>query len=72
MLGVKNDLKKKQKIYGSIDKEGVGVGFMDFLDNIEKIVHKKDISGYKKTDYDFNDDEKEVLLDEADLAKMAG
>lgn len=41
MLGIKNDSKKKQKIHNSIDKEGVGIGFMDFLDNIENIVGEK-------------------------------
>ena len=40
MLRVKGDSKKKQKIHNSIDKEGVGIGFMDFLDNIQTIVRK--------------------------------
>lgn len=46
---------------------------MDFLDGIKAKVKQPKASGYKKTEYDFNDDAKEVLLDfdEKDLDKIA-
>lgn len=43
MLKVKGDSKKKQKIHKSIDREGLGIGFMDFLDNIENVVRKEGV-----------------------------
>ena len=71
MLKVKGDTKKKQKIHNSIDREGLGIGFMDFLDNIQSVVrNNKGAKEYKKTDYDFNDDAKEVLLEESDLVPL--
>ena len=40
---MKNDPKKKKRIYKSLEQEGLGDGFMDFLDDIEnKIKLKKD------------------------------
>ena len=46
----------------------MGVGFLDFLDTINQKVSQP-LKQYKKpkTDYDFNDDEKEVCLDEKDF-----
>ena len=45
--------------------EGLGIGFMDFLDEIdEKIKIKIDKNKkYELKNYDFNDDKKEVLID---------
>ena len=45
--------------------EGWGMGFMDFLDEIdEKIKVKIDKNKkYEVKEYDFNDDNKEVLID---------
>lgn len=34
-LGIKNNDKKKKKIFKSIEEEGFGTGFLDFLDDIE-------------------------------------
>jgi hypothetical protein len=45
--------------------EGMGIGFMDFLDEIdEKVLDKIDKNKkYELKNYDFNDDNKEVMLD---------
>lgn len=51
--------------------EGLGVGFLSFLDSIEKTV-KAPLNQFKKKNYDFNDDEKEVALGESDLEAPAG
>jgi len=64
---MKGDQKMKSRIHKSIENEGMGVGFLDFLDTISSKVKQTDINDYKQTEYDFNDDAKEVLLDEADI-----
>ena len=45
--------------------EGLGIGFMEFLDEIdEKVKVKIDKNKkYEVKNYDFNDDKKEVLID---------
>ena len=50
--------------------EGFGFGFRRFLDEIELKV-KIDKASYKRPtkDYDFNNDEMEVAIDEADLVR---
>jgi len=40
---------------------------MEFLDNIENVVKNESGKGFKQKEYDFNDDAKEVLLEETDL-----
>ena len=51
-----------------VENEGLGLGFLDFLDDIE-VKAKKDKSEYRKPqqDYKFNMDEFEVALGESDL-----
>ena len=71
-LGMKGNKKMKQKVHQSIENEGMGIGFLDFLDEIANKVKMKNLKEYKKQEYDFNDDQKEVLLDEADLANLGG
>ena len=48
-----------------LEMEGMGIGFMDFLDEIdEKVLNKIDKNKkYELKNYDFNDDNKEVMLD---------
>ena len=41
----------------------MGIGFMDFLEDIEDKVKEKSAKGYVRKEYDFNDDAKEVALD---------
>ena len=50
--------------------EGLGVGFMSFLDEIDTLVKDADklTKKYKKKEYAFNDDAKEVALDEEQMA----
>ena len=60
-LGVANDSKGRRKLKKQAEMEGMGVGFMDFVDEISGIV-KGNTSKYEKRDYDFNDESKEVLL----------
>lgn len=67
-LGVANDSKAKRKLKKQAEMEGMGVGFMDFLEEINSVVKGKK-SDWKKRDHDFNDDSKEVLLD---FEKFAG
>jgi len=45
--------------------EGLGVGFMDFLDDIQNKINRP----LEKKNYDFEDDDKEVLIDENDLVQ---
>ena len=45
---------------------GLGVGFMDFLENVDKIAGMGDYVKPDK-DYDFNDNAQEVALGESDL-----
>jgi hypothetical protein len=71
-MGFKNDLKKKNKEQRQIESQGMGLGFLDFLDGLDtKVKDKKKYSKgeYQKMfkDYDFNDDAKEVMLDMADI-----
>ena len=40
-LGIKGDKKKKNKIMQQIEMEGLGIGFMDFLDEIDTKVKNK-------------------------------
>ena len=55
-LGIKNDPKKKKRVIKSLEQEGLGDGFMDFLDGIEnKLKMKKDT--YKPQEYVFSDGE---------------
>jgi len=68
MLKVNSDAKAKRKIQKSIENEGLGIGFMDFLDDIENKVKAKSAAGYSRKEYDFNDDAKEVALDMSALA----
>ena len=35
-MGLKSDVKRKKRFNDSIDREGLGLGFMSFLDDIEK------------------------------------
>jgi len=44
----------------------MGIGFLDFLDDIENKVKNTKYKPSNK-EYDFNDDEQEVLLDMADI-----
>lgn len=46
-LKVSSDAKAKRKIQKSIENEGLGIGFMDFLDDIENRVKEKSAVGYK-------------------------
>ena len=62
-LGFSKDEKLKKKERKKIEMEGMGVGFLDFLDEITETVHSK--KQFKQKDYDFLDEEKEVALDEA-------
>ena len=62
-LGFSKDEKLKKKERKKIEMEGMGVGFLDFLDEITETVHGK--KQFKQKDYDFLDEEKEVALDEA-------
>ena len=34
-MGLKTDVKRKKRFNDSIDREGLGLGFMSFLDDIE-------------------------------------
>lgn len=62
-LGLKNNEKMKKKVTKKIEMEGMGVGFLDFLDEITETV--KDNKKFKQKEYDFLDETKEVALDEA-------
>ena len=66
-LKTSSDAKAKKKLQKSIENEGLGIGFMDFLDDIENKVKAKSAAGYTRQEYDFNDDAKEVALDPAAL-----
>ena len=68
-LKTSSDAKAKKKIQKSIENEGLGIGFMDFLDDIENKVKAKSAAGYTRKEYDFNDDAKEVALDPDALAE---
>ena len=56
-----------KRVNKGIEMEGMGIGFLDFLDGIDSKV-KGTKSGYKKSKYDFLDDSKEVALAEEDFA----
>lgn len=67
-LGVRNDKKKKEKINKQGEREGLGIGFLSFLDGIsgkvkDSAYKAKLARGEKPGEYDFNDDAKEVLLE---------
>ena len=70
-MGLRTDAKRKKRMNDSIDKEGLGLGFMSFLDDIENIA-KVNVKEYKapKDDYMFNKDEFEVAIGESDLEDM--
>ena len=68
-LGLSKDQKKRSKYMKKVENEGLGLGFLDFLDDIE-VKAKKDKSEYQKPkgDYKFNMNEFEVALGESDLS----
>jgi hypothetical protein len=45
-LGVKKDSKKRRKLHQTVEQEGFGTGFMDFIDGIEKKVRDLDEGEY--------------------------
>jgi hypothetical protein len=65
-LGLSNDEKRKRRNDKQTDLEGFGLGFMEFLDGIEKKAKMKK-EDYKKEEYKFNDPEYEVALGESDF-----
>ena len=69
-LGLKGNQKAKRKLNKQLDSEGMGLGFLDFLDEID--INLKQGKKFTKKDYDFLDDDKEVLLDENDLVAPDG
>ena len=77
-LGVKSDPKKKDKLQKSIESEGLGKGFLSFLDEIESKVKntkfkknmKLDEYAQKADAYDFLDSDQEVLLDLGKIDKQ--
>lgn len=62
------DKKRKARNDKQTDLEGFGLGFMEFLDTIEKKT-KMSAKDYQKPtdDYKFNKDEFEVAIGESDL-----
>ena len=70
-MGLKSDVKRKKRFNDSIDREGLGLGFMSFLDDIEKKAKLK-VKDYTKPDeeYKFNDPEFEVAPSEGELEDM--
>ena len=67
-MKIKGDDKGKRKFNKSIESEGMGVGFLDFLDGIESKV-KNGLKTYQKPsgEYDFLDSDQEVAIDEKDI-----
>ena len=55
-LGIKNDAKRKKRLYKEAEVEGLGKGFMDFLDNVTSKV-KMDNKKYKPEEYEFSEGE---------------
>ena len=73
-LGVKGDKKKKDKLQKQIEGEGLGVGFLSFLDGIAGKVkdssYGEALRKHGGQEYDFNDEAQEVLLDFPEMDKM--
>ena len=73
-LGVGGDKKKKDKLMKQIEGEGLGVGFLSFLDGIAGKVkdssYAEALHKHGGQEYDFNDDAQEVLLDFPEMDKM--
>ena len=67
-MGLRTDLKRKKRMNDSIDREGLGLGFMSFLDDIEKKA-RLNVEEYEmpEDDYKFNKKEFEVAAGESDL-----
>ena len=67
-LGIRTDAKRRERNNTQTDREGFGIGFMSFLDQIETKT-KLNAREYQKPkgEYDFNNDEFEVAMEEGDL-----
>ena len=50
-LGVKSDPKKKDRLQKSIESEGLGKGFLSFLDDIGSKVKNKSLKTMKRDEY---------------------
>ena len=70
-MGLKTDVKRKKRFNDSIDREGLGRGFMSFLDDIETKA-KLQVKDYNKPDedYKFNNPEFELAPSEGELEEM--
>ena len=69
-LGVRGDQKKVKKLQSQLENEGLGLGFLDFLDAIpakvkNKAVSKDEYGAFK--DYGFNDDANDLKLLQANF-----
>ena len=70
-LGITNDPKRKARNDKQTDLQGFGLGFMSFLDGIDKKV-KMSADKYVVPDkeYKFNDPDYEVAPGESDLSEV--
>lgn len=69
-LGFKSDKKRRDRNNKQTEMEGFGMGFMDYLDNLNRKV-KMDVSKYSQPEeYDFLKDENEVAMSEGELGVM--
>ena len=70
-MGLNVDVKRKRRFNDSIDREGLGLGFMSFLDDIEAKA-KQQITEYSRPDedYKFNNPEFELAPSEGELEEL--
>jgi hypothetical protein len=66
------DKKMKKKHDTQVNMHGLGVGFMEYLDSVDKLA-KIDPNEYQARDgdYSFNDSDQEVAIDPAKLGGNA-
>ena len=70
-MGLRTDGKRRKRMNDALDKEGMGLGFMSFLDDIDGKA-RLDINEYiaPKDEYKFNQKEFETALGESDIEGM--
>jgi len=66
-LGFKGDGKNKAKLYKDKNETGLGIGFMEFLDQIDTYKTGSKAKDFSKKEYDFNDSDQEVAISEGAL-----
>ena len=66
-LGFKNDAGRRKRNNQQTDKEGFGIGFMDFLDGVEKHAKMERKLFKPPKEYTFNNLEDDVAISEGAL-----